>query len=179
MAEGDPPKLRGNVEGWFPMGWSVFGDKWVFGCVFVLRCPKNFCSLAAMAGLAVFSEGMVAFGASEELRGSFISTTSLDLPNVDEVVTAFGAFLLDGGHCADFLVFLSDDGYKLLEVVMDGFGCSGLGFLRRFRFDVVAFGACKHNFVIGFFGDESASADWAKVHDRHPFSGLLILIVKG
>jgi hypothetical protein len=179
LAEGDPPKLRGNVEGWFPMGWSVFGDKWVFGCVFVLRCPKNFCSLAAASGLAVFSEGMVAFGAAEELRGSFISTTGLNLPNIDEVVAAFGAFLLDGRHCADFLVFLSDDGYELLEVVMDGFRCGRLGFFWCFEFDIAAFGACEGDFVIGFFGDESASAGWAKVHDRHPFSGLLILIVKG
>jgi len=33
-------------------------------------------------GLAVFSEGVVAFGASEELRGGFVASSGLYLPCV-------------------------------------------------------------------------------------------------
>jgi hypothetical protein len=112
---------------------------------------------------------VVALSASEKLCRGFISTTGLNLPDVNEVVATFGAFLSNSGHGADFLVFLSDDGYKLLEIMVDSFRCGGLWFLGRFLFGVVAFGACKGNFVVSFFGDESASAVWAKFHVKHPF----------
>ena len=71
--------------------------------------------------LRIFSECVIAFGAAEKLCGRFISTTGLDLPDVDEVVSAFGAFLSDGGHGAYFLVFLSDYCDELLEIVLNNF----------------------------------------------------------
>jgi hypothetical protein len=121
---------------------------------------------------------VIALSASEKLRGCFISTTGLNLPDVNEVVATFGAFLPDSGHSADFLIFLSDDGYQLLEIMVDGFRCRRLWFLGRFLFDVGAFGACKGNFVVGFFGDESASAVWAKFHVNIR-SGLVDSLVEG
>lgn len=61
------------------------------------------------------------------------------LPDVDEVVAAFGAFLFDGGHGANFLVFLGYDSYELLEVVMDGFAGGGFGFFWGVFFNVSTF----------------------------------------
>jgi hypothetical protein len=58
--------------------------------------------------LRVFSECVVAFGASEELRGRLVAASGLHLPNINKHVAAFGALHPHGWHSVNF-VFFPDD----------------------------------------------------------------------
>ena len=78
----------------------------------------------------VFSERVVAFGASEKLRRRLITTPRLDLPHKRLIIPTFRAFNTHGRQNTQFLFFLADDGYSFLWTVLYDFGY-GLHFLSR------------------------------------------------
>jgi hypothetical protein len=70
--------------------------------------------------LGVFSEGVVAFCAAEELRGCFVAASGLHLPDVHKHVPTFWALHPHGGHCFN-VVFFADNRDLLLQGVFDDF----------------------------------------------------------
>jgi hypothetical protein len=71
--------------------------------------------------LTVLPEGIVAFGAAQKLSGGFVCTSCLHLPDVSRVVAAFWAFNPDSGQRPQLLLFLPDNGDKLLGTVLNNF----------------------------------------------------------
>ncbi len=119
-------------------------------------------------GLGVFSEGVVAFGATEELRGGFVSASGLNLPNVDLHVAAFGALHPHSWHGLHVVLF-ADDCDLLLQRVFDDFPVSfGLSGIFGFGFDVAAFWAGKADASFRLFRHETGAAVWAKLHNETP-----------
>lgn len=72
-------------------------------------------------GLAVFSEGIVAFCTAQELCRGLVSSASLYLPDISSVIIATRTFKSHCWECAKFLFLFTDNGYKLLGVVLNNF----------------------------------------------------------
>ena len=132
----------GPYDGWLqkPVGGIVTGGLILKGealqfvlfsavvsvcCLFTERVAVI---LELFAVLGVFSEGVVAFCAAEELGWGFVAATSLHLPNISQVVSAFWAFHLEGWHRVDFLFLFAYNRHSLLDVVFDDLAHSGLDF---------------------------------------------------
>jgi hypothetical protein len=119
--------------------------------------------------LGVFSEGVSAFCASEELGCAFVAASGLHLPGVGSVVSAFWAGYVGGGHGA-YLVLFGDYGYAFLGWALNGFGDCFCAFFGCFL--VSTFGAYGLNcdFVSFLFsvGDHACSTLWTKLHKYTP-----------
>jgi hypothetical protein len=118
--------------------------------------------------LAVFSERVVAFCATQELSRRFIRTTRLHLPHVGGVVAAFGAF---DSHCwkrPQFLFLFAYHGYELLRIMLYDLADFGVNLLAVLLLLVPAFGADKRHFGLfsrlGFLGLKTSTAFRAKFH---------------
>jgi hypothetical protein len=118
--------------------------------------------------LGVFSEGVTAFCASEELGCAFVAASGLHLPSVGEVVSAFWACHVGGGHGA-YLVLFGDYGYAFLGWTLNGFGNLFCAFFGGFL--VSTFGAyslyCDFGSVLFATGNHACSALWTKLHNVH------------
>ena len=87
----------------------------------------------------ILSEGVVAFGASEKLRRSFISASGLHLPNIDYHVPAFGALHPHRGHSVHVVFYAYDSDLLLQGMLYDFARCFCFNFLFSVRLHVTAF----------------------------------------
>lgn len=92
---------------------------------------------------AVFSEGVVALRASEELGRRFVASSCLNLPNVGHVVSTFWAFNAHRRQNSKFLLFLSNNSNGLLWAVLNHFRY-GLQLLRELLAFVCTLGTSQH-----------------------------------
>ena len=111
---------------------------------------------------------MITFCAPEKLGRSFISASRLHLPNINYHISAFWAFHPHGWHSI-YLILFPYNCDLLLQVVYYDFAASlRFCFWCLFLLDVLTFRASKWNFFLRFFGNETRTAIWTKLHDNYP-----------
>jgi hypothetical protein len=117
-------------------------------------------------GLSVLPESVTALGATEKLSRRLIASTSLHLPNIDQVVAAFRALHLKRWHRADFLLLLPDNRHLLLDVMLDDPAHLRLNFPACRRFPVTALGTYENHRCSVLFRLTNGTAFRAKLHNK-------------
>ena len=116
----------------------------------------------------VFSEGVVAFCASEELGWGFVAASGLHLPDVGSVVSAFWACYFGGGQGA-YLVFFSDHCYSFFGWTSYGLGSSICAVFPRFLVSTFWAYNLNSDFLSVLFAtrNQTHSTLWTKLHNKH------------
>ena len=127
---------------------------------------NHLCSFVTVS--SVFSESMVTFCTSEKQCGAFVAASSLHLPYVSEVVSAFWTGFSSGWQCS-YLMFFSNHGYRFVGRTLHALGRNSWSMFPRFF--VTTFWAyhlksalCSFFFT---FRNQARSTVWTKIHYTH------------